>query len=85
MLWRKKTMEEVYEELDRESLRLGVAKDYDTLNRHASDNEYLYYLNHKVAFANQRLTEIKNAVHFQTAVIVVIAVLVFRKLSIWPF
>ena len=85
MLWRKKTMEEVYAELDRESLRLGIAKEYQDLNRHASDNEYLYYLNHKVAFANQRLDELKTLVRIQTAVITIGGMLALHKLGVWPF
>lgn len=58
-MFRKKTLDEIGEELERENRKLGVARDYEDLSRHMSDNAYLYYIHHRVGWTNKLLGEIR--------------------------
>lgn len=47
----------------------SVAPDYDALNRHPSDNEYLHYINHKLSYGNSLLEKIVQRLTFIAVVI----------------
>jgi len=50
---------ELEEKLKEEGKRLGWTEPYDQLQTKCSDNEYLYYLHHRVGWMNNLLSDIK--------------------------
>ncbi|MBA9034368.1 hypothetical protein HNR29_004931 [Rhizobium leguminosarum] len=59
-MFRNKTDAGVVAELQRDRIKRGGARDYDDLKNHLSDNAYLYYIHHRLGWANKHLHEIRN-------------------------
>ncbi|MBY5484418.1 hypothetical protein E0H36_08490 [Rhizobium leguminosarum bv. viciae] len=59
-MFRKKTDAEMLAELELDRIKSGGARDYDDLRSHLSDNAYLYYMHHRLGWANKHLYEIRN-------------------------
>lgn len=60
MLFKKKTDAQIADELERERIKNGGARDYDDLRHHLSDNAYLYYMHHRLGWTNKYLKEIRD-------------------------
>lgn len=78
-MFRKKTDAEVFAEMERDRLKRGGARDYDDLKSPLSDNAYLYYIHHRIGWANKHLYEIRNTGYVLTALV---AALVLRTYGI---
>lgn len=78
-MFRKKTLDEIGAELEKEGERLGIAKDYESRRTHLSDNAYLYYIHHRVGWTNKLLGEIRTAL----IIIATVAVLIAARLFGW--
>ncbi|ARQ08619.1 hypothetical protein NXC12_CH00528 [Rhizobium etli] len=72
-MFRKKTDAEILAELERERIKRGGARDYDDLRNHLSDNAYLYYIHHRLGWANKHLHEIRNTGYVLMALLAAIA------------
>jgi hypothetical protein len=55
------------------------AKPYEDLSYHASDNEFLYYINHKLAYTNSLLQSIKTALYLILGLLVGLAIMYWRS------
>ncbi|MBN9983099.1 hypothetical protein [Rhizobium laguerreae] len=69
MFGRKKSFDEIAEELDAQDRKNGVAMDYDRIKDHPSDNAYLYYIHHRVGWTNKLLQDIKSAIWISNALL----------------
>ena len=59
----------------------SVARSYDDLTSHASDNEYLHYINHKLGYANTLLLRLTQTVQvFGVAVVTLLAIVHWDEL-----
>jgi hypothetical protein len=67
-VFRRKTNQELAKEFELRAYKDGLAKDYDEITRHISDNAYLYYIHHRLGFANKYLEEIRNTLYVIAAI-----------------
>ncbi len=54
-------------------------RPYEDLSYHASDNEFLYYINHKLAYTNSLLQDIKTALYFILGLLTGLAIMYWRS------
>jgi hypothetical protein len=78
MFWKKKTFEESMRDLDKELAKEGVARDYDRLSNHISDNAYLYYINHKLGWNNKLLGDLKTMLVVTNIALIVLVMTIIR-------
>ncbi|MDQ0560318.1 hypothetical protein QO004_002100 [Rhizobium mesoamericanum] len=60
-------------DLERERIKNGGALDHDDLRSQVSDNACLYYMHHRLGWANKYLVEIRNAGYVLIAILLAIA------------
>ena len=76
-MFRKKTMAEIAADLERQRIKDGGARDYNDLTNHISDNEYLYYMHHRLGWSNNYLKEIRNTGYVLIVLLMGIALRVY--------
>ncbi|WP_421696886.1 hypothetical protein [Ancylobacter sp.] len=58
----------------------GIARDYDGIAHHPSDNAYLYYIHFRIGHTNKLLGEIKLALSLVCGCLAGIAIVLWIKL-----
>jgi hypothetical protein len=76
-VFKKKTDAETIADLERERMKAGGARDYDDLSNHLSDNAYLYYMHHRIGWANKYLKDIRDTGYVLVGIAIFIALRVY--------